>query len=312
MHGGGTTIPKKRSLVSWHRGRAILGILIAVMILIAGGITSGTGLLARGGTSTAVFATPTPASTIKNTGAHSKSSGRSPGSGPALWMVIPSALAGHTVHWTQVSYSYRATSPDPANGQLVTGSVWEQIGADGIPTVFFASYTLSTGVPLQEILQTRNGVMLLLGSAYAGQGPSCTQQSQSVSVAQMRATLPPFADESKLASQGFSKTLLKAPAYGVPTSRDSIIGVTPVQVYSSVGSAYSWVARTSLQGNATEVTIIDADAQGRVETQDSQIISGAGAITSETRTTFGVLQVYASSSVPASVFPTQIGRACNG
>ena len=280
-------------------GRRVALMITAVVVVASATLFAAGRLVAHNG-----FDLSGPASTPGSTGP----SASPPNTGPAPWLVTPASLSGRTLHWMQLSYAFSATSPDPANGQIVTGSIWEQVGNDGVPTVFYGHYTLSDGTFLQDILQTPKGQTVQFGPPYAGKGSPCFPPSRLLTAAEMRSALPPFADQTLLANAGFSKASLTKTLPTIPPS--SFAGASPEHVFDATAPVSSWTSQTGGATAVRRVNTIVVDAQGRVLETVGQIVDGAGTVTSETRGDFGSLEIYTPTAVPASVFPT--GEVCNG
>ncbi len=233
---------------------------------------------------------------------------------PSYFVTVPS-FAGKVLHWTRIDYSYNTTSLDPANGQPVTGEIWEQVGDDGIPIKVHGRYIRPNGTFHQETVQTRDEITTVMGAGYPKPPPSiktprCSASPWRRSPDAMRGLLPPFVDEGMLPQSGFrmSGGLTKQ----LPTTM-SLAGVKPILTYGPDTSARRWVSRQTENG-LTNLKASEVGAQGRVLVAQALLINPAGQVINETWAAYGSLEVYDPVSVPASVFnlSQQAQEECRG
>ena len=185
----------------------------------------------------AIFGTPVPVST--------PAPGETPNailpSGlptPSYLLPVPTLLVGKVLHQMMSQYINFPASPDPANGKVVVGELWIQVGSDGIPTRFHGRYTLSDGTFYQETIQTSDQVLDAYGLGY-GPGGRCERWVSSPT--KMPGLLPTFVDEQDLPRSGFvlggtriaSVVLKSAPALpqAPPQLTYTYLSDTAVQVW---------------------------------------------------------------------------------
>jgi hypothetical protein len=242
--------------------------------------------------------------------------GSPPGKEQPVWAAVPPSFASKILHWTQTNYAYIAGGIDPANGQTVVGDIWMKVDANGLPSLFQGRYTLADGTFLQEIFQTPAGATVIFGPQYAkysapgSTGSACTTQQQASSADEMRNLLPPFADASKLASNGFAQKQASTLPQ-LPTT-PPLAGVSPQQSFSAAAGAQQWTHQ-ELKGNQLNNLSLITDQRGRVIFEQAQLTNAQGTITNETRIARGSLLVYDTRVVPASVFvtPDQVLGGCH-
>lgn len=225
-------------------------------------------------------------------------------------------LAGTVLHWRQVEYQYSKGSPDPANGKMNQGDIWEQIGPDGTPTLFHGWYTLPDGSLLQEIYETPQTTILVKGPAYASVQPTlddrwCVQQ-WSTSTGGLTNRLPQFVDERGISSAGYSLQD-GAPSAALPTTPPQS-GVNPTRTFNNPTAVHIWSQlQSSTVTHISRATTMDVDSVGRVAYVNWRTQAANGDLDAETWFAFGDLLAYPSNAhLPTAVFalPQQITGGC--
>lgn len=226
------------------------------------------------------------------------------------YLVGGPSFAGKVLHWTQTSLSYHPNSPDPANGESVTGDIWLQVGNDGRVTQFRGRYTRADGSLLQEVVEKGNTTIVVFGAGYPATPPANCDDQDAASP-RVEPPFPPFAaDVATLARLGF------APSDGLSQplpSTTALPGVQPVQIYPVGGDIRAWTIR-EMSAGTTIVRRLEIGSHGRVIVAEGRGIDASGVATGISRQVYGALEVYDPGSVPASVFTLsqQAQEACRG
>jgi hypothetical protein len=231
------------------------------------------------------------------------------------WMRTEPALAGTWIHWQGRAYHFAPASPDPANGQLLVADIWEQIGANGIPTLYHAWFTFTDGRLHQELYQDRHTSITVEGADYKATYPShmlaqnwCVTHWP-VNPASLVKLTPEFADERKLPAAGF-RVAPGAPTRPLPDTPP--LASPHTKVYPAPASLHVWTIRRQVAASSiTSVTIINVDAAGRVVYDEWLSTDANGAATLDTWDASGPLYVYANAAaIPSNV--AAVPQAVNG
>lgn len=234
---------------------------------------------------------------------------------PSYFQQAPSSFTGKVLHWTNFEYSYSTSNPDPANGRVVFGEIWERLGNDGLMVKRRSRSTFPNGTFHQESVQTRDAIIVVMSAGYPKppssiKTPRCAPSAWHLSPEAARALLPPFADEGMLPQSSFrmSGGLTKQ----LPTTV-SLAGVKPILTYGPDTNGRRWVLRDSTNG-MSNLKALEIGLQGRVLVAQAQLTDPQGAIVNETWQAYGPLEVYDSVSVPESVFnlSQQAQEECRG
>jgi hypothetical protein len=231
------------------------------------------------------------------------------------WMRPEPALAGTWIHWQEREYHYASSSPDLANGQVLTGDIWEQIGTDGIPTLAHTWFTFADGRLHQENYQDRQTTITVHGADYTTTYPEQVPLTQNYCVthwpvvsSSFAKLTPEFADEGKLPAAGF-RLAQGAPTRPLPDTPP--LADPPVRVYAAPASLHVWKIQHPIAATSgTSVTIINVDAAGRVVYDEWLSTDAQGHATLDTWVAKGPLYVYAAAAVPAAV--TAVPQAVPG
>lgn len=226
--------------------------------------------------------------------------------GPATGMQKSTALApaasfltlvrGKVLHYTISSYSYDASSPDPANGQNVSIDTWVQVGVDGSVVAQHAISRLPSGAFLQETLTVDGRNTVALGPQYAALESrfdgGCLRSNAS-----RQPILPLVVDSASLAAIGY------APVVGLPVNISSLAhtppaGPTPEKTLSVASSAATWQQKTG--PNTTYQLEVQFD--GKLDVTRSITVDNQGKAVRENRQGYGVITVYDTASIGSSTF----------
>jgi hypothetical protein len=251
----------------------------------------------------AIFGTPVPVST--------PASGETPNaivpSGlptPSYFVRAPSSLVGKVLHQTMSQYINFPASPDPANGKVVVGELWIQVGPDGVPTRYHGRYTLADGTFHQETIQTPDQVLDAYGLGY-GPGGRCERWASSSS--KMPGLLPAFVNEQALARSGFvlqgtrlaSIVLKAAPAMpeAPPQISYTYLSDTAVQVWEQQRT------EDSSDGSPMKrVRVWETGSGGYLMGVTSRLFDTKDNLVREEVRAYGPLNVYDPSIVPAAAW----------
>ncbi len=235
--------------------------------------------------------TPTPEGSVEPSGEKQ-----------AAYFVTNPLLAGKALHWTKTDYSYQVAGLDPANGQPIKVDIWIQVDADGIPIMSHALSTFHGDVFLQEVLQTPDGVTVILGPEYPVNtidGKSiCRQHLPAYPTWMRRQILPPFVDEARLMRSGFRTSAALTPALPATTP---LAGIQPLMTLSPDNTIQTWVLQ-ELKGEVTNTKTLVVDASGRVLVSRGQITDSKGVVINESQSAHGDLEVYDPAVLPATTF----------
>jgi hypothetical protein len=226
-----------------------------------------------------------------------------PGQAPDPYFVAaPSTLAGKVLHWTMAGVRSTPSSPDPANGKPTNSEVWAQMGPDNAPTRLRARTTLADGTLLQERVASGGKESLYLGAGYNNPAakpppvPPACPQPRSSSAQALASTLPLFANQAMLPGLGFQTT---AGTTQLPTT-PPLTGVKPSASYPANSAIPIWAHSTAANGT-THLDEVQIDSSGRVQMVHSRSVTASGDVT-ETKMSYGNLDVYEPSAVPPTVF----------
>ncbi len=221
---------------------------------------------------------------------------------PPEYLVTIPAFAGKLLHWTQINYAYNTTSSDSANGRPIQVEIWAQIGDNGIPIKSHAVSRFLDGSFHQEVVVTPDKTTIIFDSSYPDISPTdakgCKQSWPPYTVEMRRSLLPLFVDEEKLSRAGFTKS--DKSAQEQPTTIP-LAGVQPIQVYGREATPQTWESRQVADG-ITNIDTMQVAAQGRVVFAERRRVDSSSKVTNETHTAFGMLEVYAPSTIPEKVF----------
>lgn len=292
-----------------RRGVVVCGGIAALMI----GLLFNSGILLQATAAVVprppAGATPPPAPTPLP-GARSRPSVTPPGSGQPAYLVPGPSFAGKVLHWTQTNYTFDPNSPDATNGWPISGEMWLQFGDDGQFNRFRGYYTRADGTFLQEIVQTRDTTTVIFGIGYPASSPAgCTGSGPSSPQAH---ALPAFAAGAPtLASLGFT------PSDGLTQplpATTPLPGIRPLTTYQAGPVIRGWERREVSDSGTTLARRLEIDAQGRVVAAVGRVTDANGVVISESRQMYGGLDIYTSTSVPASFFALsqQTQEVCRG
>ncbi len=236
---------------------------------------------------------------------------------------VASTLRKAVIHWPGSSYSYNPASRDPYNGKTTTSDIWAQTDANGAIVKFHAVYTAPDGIPFQEVLQDTSRTTRVFGPAYAavfptpaplpsgatpGAATAANPFCQSgpgglsgLSASKTQSLLPPFVDPKALPQQGFELAQANASPPAVPAAATSI-DLAPVQTYPSSQTVQLYTKRVPAPADEPETHTVEVQPDGRIVQLEATVTDAKGDILGQARQTFGPVQVYNPSSVPASVF----------
>jgi len=203
------------------------------------------------------------------------------------------------LHWTQTVSNYTVGSPDPENGQVLTGDIWVLTGNDGVPVSLHVRYTRSDGTLVQEIVETRTSEADYFGGVYGSQ--PCATGSHSMSQQQLQSALPIFINTTSLAGNGYQQVQTSAFRAFPETVVSS--NIQPEQVYISVTIAQSWQANTTYtSSNMRDVKKLDLDGQDRLLREEVQLFNSKNTLIQDNWHTYGSLQVYNPAVVSPTIF----------
>ena len=251
----------------------------------------------------AIFGTPVPIST--------PAPGETPNAilpsalpTPSYFVPVPTSLVGKVLHQMMSQYINFPASPDSANGKVVVGELWIQVGPDGVPTRFHGRYTLSDGTFHQETIQTPDQVLDAFGLGY-GPGGRCERWVSSPT--KMPGLLPAFVDEQALTGSGFvhggtrlaSIVLKAAPALpqAPPQLTYTYLSDTEVQVWEQQRT------EDSSDGSPMKrVRVWETGSAGYLMGMTSRLFDAKDHLVREEVRAYGPLDVYDPSSVPAAAW----------
>jgi hypothetical protein len=223
------------------------------------------------------------------------------------WMRTEPALAGRWIHWQEREYHFFGSSPDPANGQLLVADIWEQIGANGIPTLAHVWFTFTDGRLHQEVYQDRHTSIIVYGSDYKAVYPAQIPLPQNwcvthwhVNPSSLPKLTPEFADESKLPAAGF-RVAQGAPTRPLPDTPQ--LSSPHTKVYPAPANLHVWkIQRHDAASSTSSATIINVDAAGRVVYDEWLSTDAKGGVVLDTWVASGPLYVYANAAaIPSTV-----------
>jgi hypothetical protein len=232
---------------------------------------------------------------------------------------LQSVFASKVLHWVQNDYSQTPGIPDPANGKIVRGNIWELVDATGTPSEFVGIYTLPDGSFHQEMIKTASGMTVVYGSDYnklnipgriGTGGNRCNETPQTLGAAQLQALLPPFVAMAVPSGAKVGSPHI-APFAPLPTT-PLLQGISPVQIYGADRMLTQWTQQVTQPGGFTVQNVFESGSSNRLEAVRSQQLSATGTIVGETWTTYGALQIYPVTSASTAVFSSakQVMEGC--
>lgn len=230
--------------------------------------------------------------------------------GPDYAIASPS-FAGKVLHWAQTAYSHVSTSPDPANGKIITADIWVRVGKDGVPEKVHTTITLPNGNLWQESVAHGTQVTTRLGKVYAADpvlGRNYCKQELTENPKDLINYLPSYFDTTKLERDGF--TPMEKQSRALPQTT-SLSGITPARVIGD--SSWNRWQRTRGINNMKQTDIFDVEKDGRVIFAQGKLTHPNGKVISDTWSEYGNIQVYDGRLVPNSAFDfsTQAIEECN-
>jgi hypothetical protein len=293
-------------MASRRRGNVAIVSIVLVTLLIAAFV--GVKFITRAGSSSP--STTSGSSAQQNTFPH--------GAPPWLLTRLPH-YAGQALHWRQTSYLDGPDIQDPSKGKEILGDIWVKLDATGAPDTFIARYTLPDGSFYQEIYESYQANIVILGPAFKTQAdhlpsplatpqPWCVQQVHG-SPADLAGDLPAFVSESKLAEKGFRMTT-GSPAHSGPLT-PPLPDVSLATSLSNTSSVRIWTNDETTARGVDHIRI-EVDGSGRVTVNEDKVMSAQGQVVSDIWTAYGSPLVYPAASIPTFVFalPNTSVAAC--
>lgn len=237
------------------------------------------------------------------------------------WSIKIPALAGSVLHWSQYLYFSQKDTPDPANGHMLVGDLWEALGSNGLPTFYHARYVYPDGTFHQEIYQTPTSILIIFGQAYAktlphvpgqAQAPDWCIQRGTATPSDIEADLPLFADEKVLTSMG-ATLQTRASTRPIPVT-SHLEGAAPRATYSAGKTARIWHTSTvNPLSKTTHVFQVELAQGGRVQVIYTASTDAQGLLIGEQWRASGSLDVYNPASVSAEnyMMPNQVKGGCD-
>lgn len=221
----------------------------------------------------------------------------------SAFVTTPPGLAGKVVHWSISEMSFTEAGPDPANGKVVLGDIWAEIGPDSVPVRFHGIYLYEDGRFRQEIVLTPTEEVITYDPLMAVRTPSgevhCTVRDRT-GVGRLRTVAPPFIDVGRLRAFGY-QSVSTGGARSAPPMLSPLPGVLPQQIYPADQVLQRWQRRQSAGGQSQTQTL-ELGPDGRLLLQQSRATNAQGKVVQEYSQGYGSLEVYAPESVPSSVF----------
>jgi hypothetical protein len=222
---------------------------------------------------------------------------------------VAATLNNAVLHWTATSYSASPGARDPYSGKVITSDAWAQTDASGAVVRFHAIYTDPGGAFAQEVLQDTARTTRVFSPAYAAVFPAppsagtnlCQSGPGGLDPSTSAGLLPPFSDSGSLTQQGFRLSARSAPA---PALRATVAppDTTPTHLYPTAPTAQRYERGVALAAGGKETQTIDIQADGRIVLTEATVTDAEGQILSQSRQSYGAVQVFAPGDVPASTF----------
>lgn len=240
------------------------------------------------------------------------------------WLIKNPVLAGKVVHWTQYQVISSPGMSDPANGKLLIGDIWEQLGATGDPVFEYSRWTYADGTFHQEVYATTQDYIIVQGNDYRATSPHpsppvyptptnwCVTK-QATPPKWLADATPEFVNEGAFPAAGYTRSQgrLDRPEPATP----SLPGVSAIDVYRIPAVAHQWKYRFINRLGNVSTTTISVDARGRIVLWESHYTDAYNqTIGSDTWFAYGDMVVYGSlAGVPQSVLsvPPQVTKGCH-
>ena len=217
--------------------------------------------------------------------------------GQPSWLVKPQ-FANKVLHWGQTATSYTVDSTGTLQGQTLTGDIWMKVGSDGLPILTHVRYTQPDGALAQEIVQTRTTETDFFGVGYPSS--RCQTSPHTASVQDLRAALPSFVNTAQFPAAGYQQVSVSN-QHAIPATT-RLPGIQPVQTYALTTIVQSWQLQGVFSSQMKDTLIVSFGKDQRVLMQEVQLFDSHGKMIQKNWHTYGPLQVYTLTTVPANVF----------
>ena len=235
-----------------------------------------------------------------------------PGS-PPDYLLKQSDLSGHVIHTSERSY-YNHGPNDTINGvQDSSAEIWVRLDTTDNPDLVHAIIRNSNGTVIgEQLLGPTGGTWLRVPGTVPGQPAAATCKSDMTynTTSGLSAFVPQFVNTSLLASEfGLSKSAPRSPSQRIPATTAS--GLTPLKTYDSDSTITPWVSQGKSRTGQSSYMVVETDTNGRMVYRDGRVTDANGAILQEFSLTYGPVEVYDTSAVPATAFTLTTG-VCDG
>lgn len=257
--------------------------------------------------------TPTPAPRGSAQGATGTTStprgGGTPFAPPAG---IAATFRDKVVHLTSTTYTYAVGGADPANGQQIAIDTWVQTDLSGDITKLHARSTLPDGSFLQEVNEGDGQSTLALGPAYASLKPEHGNPCTPLTLSSKRPLMPLFVDPATLPQLGYHPTSDRP--VSPPASGGTLAGTAPVASFNVDDTIGTFSRSGASDANGTVTYDLEVQNNGKMDATRAVTTDRQGHVISENWQAYGRISLYASTSLPASVFAPSVDaqEACRG
>lgn len=202
-----------------------------------------------------------------------------------------------TLHWATTVYNFVPNGIDPANGKVITGDIWINVGANGKPSKVHTLYKYTDGAFYQETSETPTSSTVV--ETY--NNTACTK-TFSHQQDFLQGILPSFQSDTNLAQSNYSSKMA-APAELFPIT-SSLANQMPLQSLEAPKLVKHW-SKTIVKENFSDIFVKETATNGRVVSESDEIRSTTGSLSSTHSQVNGTLLVYQTPSVPSSAFQVQ-------